>query len=1024
MITKKQSALLSMLLFLWVSYGQETTQIPRIENAVDYPKSPEAAAFLKYGNTPVDLYTGTPNISIPIHTIQGKELSLPLSLTYDASGIRVDQVASSVGLGWNFNYGGVVSRELKGLPDRSNTNVYDKIYEGNVRMLHDLLEANPTMGYFGPYSQAADRNGARVVLENHKAGLADFEADIFNFSINGLSGKIIVDYYTPIGNGKFRAICLNQPNIKVDYELSGNEINKWIIKDEKGNTYTFSHIETTRNSYMGADEEFHYTYVSSWYISKIESPNKIDTLDFVYSIPEIWSEQNLKKREIREHYRIDDCTDGEGGVGNGQQKSAPTNHVLNRPDQSDRGYQITQSHLEHITYNNKIVVSVTNSDNRTDLPGKKRIEDIEILYNGQALKHVSFDYTYFQADPNYEHVIASYNIRLKLDKVIMSSSDPQDTEAHTYEFDYFSENAIASRNSSAQDYWGYFNGQTNNSMLSSNKSLREGFEEVYFGHNPGFVYSGSDRLAHLEYTKRGALSKITYPTGGTTEFVYEGHYRGTVGNYSNSDNLNNVHAGGLRIAEIIDKSDPATPALIRKYTYGFPQIHQRLVFAKAFVENLLNDCTGGRTLQYKMQQYSYNIAPQVEKPVTYTTASEALYEVSTDQFKGRTMYTFYDILHLNMYGYDNNFIRGKIKSKTILDAANTPLEKEEYFYSEENLEPFLIITPLPQYSKNNVCIKHTTENDGFYISIGEQLNNQCVSSSNTVTFSDERAVYSPYAKQRDLLNTKRVKLDRILTTSFRNGLEITKETKQIYNDQDHNLPVEITVQNSDNGLDKTIITYAGDITGATNAVLDLQAQGRTGVAVNVSAHKIDSDNTSQLIAGKEIVFKNWGNNIILPEFIKGSKGTEVSEDRIVYHDYDDKGNVLEVSLPDGTRQMYIWGYDQMYLLARITNASYENIPSELSGIIAQIQQTSNTEASYGTENALRNSLNALRNHPYFQNAEMHTYTYDPLVGVTSITDARGQTIYYTYDGFKRLKNVKNKDLNILSENTYNYKPQN
>lgn len=59
------------------------------------PKSPEAAAFEKYGNTPVNLYTGTPDISIPLHTFKGREIDLPMTLTYDASGIKVNQIATN-----------------------------------------------------------------------------------------------------------------------------------------------------------------------------------------------------------------------------------------------------------------------------------------------------------------------------------------------------------------------------------------------------------------------------------------------------------------------------------------------------------------------------------------------------------------------------------------------------------------------------------------------------------------------------------------------------------------------------------------------------------------------------------------------------------------------------------------------------------------------------------------------------------------------------------------------------------------
>jgi YD repeat-containing protein len=54
-------------------------------------------------------------------------------------------------------------------------------------------------------------------------------------------------------------------------------------------------------------------------------------------------------------------------------------------------------------------------------------------------------------------------------------------------------------------------------------------------------------------------------------------------------------------------------------------------------------------------------------------------------------------------------------------------------------------------------------------------------------------------------------------------------------------------------------------------------------------------------------------------------------------------------------------------------------------------------------------------------AMVTTYTHIPLIGVSSITDAKGQTIYYKYDGLGSLQNVKDAQGNILSESEYHYK---
>src|SRR5438105_4637203 len=79
--------------------------------------SPTAAALAKYGDIPVSYYTGTPQISVPIYTVKSKTLQLPVSLSYHASGMKVQECAGWVGSGFALNAGGMITRTVNGAPD-------------------------------------------------------------------------------------------------------------------------------------------------------------------------------------------------------------------------------------------------------------------------------------------------------------------------------------------------------------------------------------------------------------------------------------------------------------------------------------------------------------------------------------------------------------------------------------------------------------------------------------------------------------------------------------------------------------------------------------------------------------------------------------------------------------------------------------------------------------------------------------------------------------------------------------------
>jgi hypothetical protein len=214
------------------------------------PPSPEASKLANFVEVPVSYYTGTPNINIPITNVKSGALQLPISLTYNASGNRVEDIASWVGLGWTLNAGGVVTRVVRGLPDdhKANSSLnFFQVSESNTNMYNFLQSATLATESF--YADAA-------------RGCNDTEPDQFYFNFNGYTGKFSFDW-NMVAPASGQIVDWNK-NIKVDCSkkvtvrfitasggspavtTTNNVITGWVITAEDGTTYKFEAIESTR----------------------------------------------------------------------------------------------------------------------------------------------------------------------------------------------------------------------------------------------------------------------------------------------------------------------------------------------------------------------------------------------------------------------------------------------------------------------------------------------------------------------------------------------------------------------------------------------------------------------------------------------------------------------------------------------------------------------------------------------------------------------------------------------------------
>ena len=485
-----------------------TTPFPQIT-----PPSVDAAALGKYGQYPVSLYNGLVQIDIPVHTIKLPLFSLPVSLSYHASGIKVDEIPTPVGLGWVLNAGGVITRTVNGLPDQNF---------GASGLIHDkqwVLNNFPT--------QSSDKiDYLHNIYNNERSGANDTETDVFYYNFCGFSGSFRYDI-----NGNLIQIPLTNNVIEYD---SGTKVFK--ITGSDGTVYGFSAKETSMHKVNSG----WVPYISSWYLSWIKTTDN-RLIDFEYM------EDNTSYTEHYPNYwlKID----------------------LTPPDWSGliAEFPYTQTNntllIRSITFPEGSI-SFSYTGDRSDRR-KYRLTSIGIKDKISAgyVKSFSLEHSYFTptgvsaGNPNSSYS-ANYNYRLKLDKITMLDSN-YSTEGN-YRFDYNTSkllpayfnfpahNPVNASPYFGQDEWGYYNGVT------TNKNLFVYTQEQYYT----MPQPQADRSVDANYAQACILKKISYPTGGYTEFEYEGN-----------EFASGEKAGGLRIKNVKSYTQSTSNPIVRSYQY-------------------------------------------------------------------------------------------------------------------------------------------------------------------------------------------------------------------------------------------------------------------------------------------------------------------------------------------------------------------------------------------------------------------------------------------------------------------------
>lgn len=468
--------------------------------------APNAAELGKYGTFPVGNATGIPDIHFPLVEINTGKLKLPIQLSYHAGGNQVNQKAPDVGLGWSLMAGGTISRTVYGASDEST-------YGSFNYLAPNFSTLAGTDNYFTLKKYTVVNNLGY-----------DLEPDLFLYHFNGKSGKFI---YEPSSSG-FLTIPYDPISVR-KFGNSPGRVNFRLV-DENGTIYRFEEVSTTTINEISA--------ASSWHLTSMVSADRLDTISFEY--------ENFASTEVSSnHYQLVGW-DEVGSVDSQIQKVETT--VLH-----------AELLLKKINFKNGYVVFHRNQlrkDNYGPTSNSKSLDEILVYDSGNRLvKKIMFEYGYFYSPE--KAVLAKNRYRLQL---LGFTEEGSESGGKSHRFDYNTVQ-LPPYGSFSIDYWGYYNGKRNANLIPTTRVMGRDLNSVrfhngdhysnFFRQTQSWQIGAADRSSSAEHMKAGILNKITYPTGGYTEFEFEPHQFTT----ENQTTTTISHGGKTKGIDVDTKSE-------------------------------------------------------------------------------------------------------------------------------------------------------------------------------------------------------------------------------------------------------------------------------------------------------------------------------------------------------------------------------------------------------------------------------------------------------------------------------------
>ncbi len=781
-------------LFLTSAYAQPDWNLLNyslIQNNFKIPASPQASNFMRYDNNyDVGFYSGAAQMSVPVTSIGDGSLSLPINLSYTATGIKVDALPGWVGLGWNLSTGGVITKTVIGHPDSKNASPSWPSYFN-------------TNAWPSQSTELANNIDERVFLRDQVSNKLETQPDIYDYSFGPYSGQFII---------KTDGTIMNSEKNYLKFNLTRDAINGFVnptitVTDPSGFIYTFAANEKTHYQYetiSGQGPIYTMDFISAWYLTEIKHPN-VNEGKIVLSYTTIAGTQYL-------------------GIGLETIKTQTVNFASTSCCSSSNGFG-TSPVIDQYIYERKIINKIQFYKNNEEIEYLNFTTSLNTALNSYNSYKIDRIDRYVKSNTSVEiqkYFTFTYQNNTSLKRLVLLNLQEFGANAASfppYAFEYES-GSLPDPYGPGVDFWGYAN--------NSSGGL------IHPHCNYPSTTGNTDRTANSAGSA-GTLNKIIYPTGGYTKYTYEGHDTApfSVGSCSTnpSNGLPYNKVGGVRIKLIEHYNKNNTLAARREYKY-----------VKA------DGSTSGLSLNtisnFQINTYNYEIAGCIQggscanqsctsmtlNPnalyfdnyfqkghVGYTRVEEIIKtNTASSATAGKNVYTFYNVDYTTS-AYRRN---GELLKTEVFNDANVIMQKvENQYYLDLNtnsIDSYRNLTAIGESFQSDLTMRCKLANGTFIWRNAFD----CPTPQPTCTQSDlfetrlKRKIRNFSTFQNYVLKTTTTTYPESPTAAdITNDNKIVQEVNYEYNTTNALVPSKVSTINSDNALYDIRTTYAtsGDL---------------------------------------------------------------------------------------------------------------------------------------------------------------------------------------------------------------------